>query len=189
MLDVGCGAGTLLLDIVSATVGARGLGVDLSASAVSRARRAARARGLADRAEFEVGDAAARPLAADVIVCSGSSHAVGGLPRLLDRARAGHLLLGEGFWHGAPPPEWRGVFGDLPDGLAGLAEQTAVHGWRVVSAEAADPWEWDAFEQAWGTAVRSSGLPGATALADRRWSEYVTGYRGRLGFGWLLLGR
>jgi len=68
VLDVGCGAGGLVLETldrgaVSAT------GVDLSSESIGAARRISSERGLADRARFEVGDGASAALAPhDVVV-------------------------------------------------------------------------------------------------------------------------
>ena len=68
VLDVGCGIGDLAL-----TALARGAtsaeGLDLSGKAIEQARELAAARGLADRARFEVGDGATSALPnADVVV-------------------------------------------------------------------------------------------------------------------------
>jgi magnesium-protoporphyrin O-methyltransferase len=68
VLDVGCGAGGLVLETlergaVSAT------GIDLSSASIGEARRIASERGLANRSSFEVGDGASAPLAPhDVVV-------------------------------------------------------------------------------------------------------------------------
>jgi len=59
ILDLGTGPGTLLLAALSEWPGARGLGVDASATALDYARGNAEALGLADRATFRLGDWAA----------------------------------------------------------------------------------------------------------------------------------
>lgn len=57
VLELGCGPGALSVDLLDA--GARRVkGVDLSAASIDAARRRATEHGAADRAEFEVGDAA-----------------------------------------------------------------------------------------------------------------------------------
>jgi SAM-dependent methyltransferase len=53
-IDLGCGTGANVLFL--AEQGFQGLGVDFSPVAVTKARQAAEARGLADRARFVVGD-------------------------------------------------------------------------------------------------------------------------------------
>ncbi len=56
ILDLGTGPGTLLLAALDQWPGARGLGVDRSEEALAYARRNAARLGLADRAEFRLGD-------------------------------------------------------------------------------------------------------------------------------------
>ncbi len=56
ILDLGCGSGCILLALLTALSGARGLGVDRSAAAVEVARGNAQALGLQRRAAFRVGD-------------------------------------------------------------------------------------------------------------------------------------
>lgn len=189
VLDLGCGSASLLHDVLLAAPTARGHGLDVDAEAIARARRAARALGVHDRVTHDVADAGRSSLQADAVLCVGSSHAVGGLDRLLHDVDADTMLLGEGFWHGSQPLAWADVFGPLPEGLDGLVARARAAGWSVIGAEASDPWEWDAFERAWGDGVRRSRLPGAATFADERWHAYTTGYRGRLGFGWLHLRR
>jgi SAM-dependent methyltransferase len=61
LLDLACGRGGYGLEIGRRT-GARLVGVDFSAVAIEQARHRARALGLADRAEFQVGELAATGL-------------------------------------------------------------------------------------------------------------------------------
>ncbi len=56
ILDLGTGPGTLLLAALDQWPGATGLGVDASETALDYARANARRLGLADRAEFQLGD-------------------------------------------------------------------------------------------------------------------------------------
>jgi release factor glutamine methyltransferase len=56
VLDLGTGPGTLLLAALDQWPAARGLGVDASATALGYARRNAELLGVADRAEFRLGD-------------------------------------------------------------------------------------------------------------------------------------
>jgi magnesium-protoporphyrin O-methyltransferase len=68
VLDVGCGAGGLVLETLDRGA-ARATGVDLSSSSIEEARRISSERGLADRARFEVGDGASAILEPhDVVV-------------------------------------------------------------------------------------------------------------------------
>ena len=56
LLDLGTGAGCLLLALLSELPAARGIGLDIALGAAATARANARALGLADRAGFVVGD-------------------------------------------------------------------------------------------------------------------------------------
>jgi len=68
VLDVGCGIGDLALATL-ARGATRADGFDLSEKAIEQARQLARARGLTERASFDVGDGATVDLpAADVVV-------------------------------------------------------------------------------------------------------------------------
>ena len=69
LLDLGTGSGCLLVALLSELPGAHGLGVDISAAAVSLARTNARRHGLGERACFAVADWGA-PLATrfDIVV-------------------------------------------------------------------------------------------------------------------------
>jgi len=57
IVDVGTGSGAILLALLAALPGARGLGIDISAGAARTAARNAQAVGVASRALFAVGDA------------------------------------------------------------------------------------------------------------------------------------
>jgi len=69
LLDLGTGTGCILLALLSELLAATGFGIDISAGAVSTARRNAAALGLAERVHFLVGDwGAAVSAKFDVIV-------------------------------------------------------------------------------------------------------------------------
>ncbi|MCY4640255.1 MAG: peptide chain release factor N(5)-glutamine methyltransferase, partial [Chloroflexi bacterium] len=69
LLDLGTGTGCLLVALLSELPGAIGLGIDVSASAVSLARANARRHGLGERASFAVADwGAALAARFDVVV-------------------------------------------------------------------------------------------------------------------------
>lgn len=68
VLDLGCGMGGLALEALRRGA-SRATGIDISAASIEVARRRAAGAGLADRATFEVGDAAAGDAAMhDVVV-------------------------------------------------------------------------------------------------------------------------
>jgi len=158
VLDLGCGWGELLLRVVVAAAdGCGGVGVDSDTDLLDRGRRAAHERGLAERVEFVCRRAQDWDQPAERVLCVGSSHAVLALERVLDHARDA--------------------------------------GWRVLSLTTADHREWDEFESSSrrGSEEWLLANPGASdALAvrehlDQRLTEYVNGYRGVLGFCYLVL--
>ena len=57
VLDLGCGTGGLLLDLVRADTALRGFGLDIADDAIAYANRRAADEGVADRLSFVVGDA------------------------------------------------------------------------------------------------------------------------------------
>lgn len=57
VLDLGCGTGGLLLDLVRSEPGLRGFGLDIAEDAIAYASRRAQDEGVADRLSFVVGDA------------------------------------------------------------------------------------------------------------------------------------
>jgi SAM-dependent methyltransferase len=190
-LDLGCGWGELLLRVVAAHPAATGTGVDLDRSALDRARHAASARGLQERVEFVEDDATTFQDHGDVVLCVGSSHAWGGatpaLRALRERAECGSaVLFGDGFWERAPGAEARRLFGELPvfDGLLSVARAA---GFAIEAADRSTLDEWDAFEAAWRAGLEGSDDPEARLLALTRELEYRDGYRGILGFAWLVL--
>ena len=67
VLDVGCGAGDLALGTLARGAD-RASGIDLAGEAITQARTLAAERGLAERADFTVGDGAEAPLARHDVV-------------------------------------------------------------------------------------------------------------------------
>ena len=80
----------------------------------------------------------------------------------------------------------RRAIGELPD-FDGLLRGTQDAGFRIELADRSTGEEWDAFESAWRSGLERSGDPDALALAAERKAEYEHGYRGSLGFAWLVL--
>lgn len=156
VLDVGCGPGELLLRIAERH-GAGGLGVDLAAGLIDRARAAAAVRAPTTGLEFEAQDAHELDIPEGgfaLTACLGSTHALGGLDATLERLAAltrpgGHLLVGDGYWRRPPEAPYLEILGatadELPD-YAGLVRAGERFGLRSVGAATASEDEWDEYE-------------------------------------------
>ncbi|WP_351225042.1 class I SAM-dependent methyltransferase [Streptomyces sp. NPDC002133] len=170
VLDIGCGWGELMLRVLEAAPGAKGVGLDLHAGDLARGRRHAGERGLDGRVDFVEESATGTTRGpADVVLCVGSGQA------LLDAApgaeqattlsattaalRAlrtlvtpgGRVLFGEGFWQRTPTPEelaamWPDARADDHLPLAAIAEAATDAGFRVEWIETATEEEWEHFE-------------------------------------------
>ena len=78
-----------------------------------------------------------------------------------------------------------------------MREIAHATGWRVEWSDTADLAEWDAFESNWNLdlvelARNQPGTPlglEAARVVRERQDEYANGYRGVLGFGYLVLAR
>ena len=200
VLDLGCGWGELLLRAVQRSPTLTGLGVDTDATALARGAELAADRGLGDRVTLLDAQAESWSDTADRLICVGASHAWGGTEQALTAlsrfvAPGGRLLYGDGFLHADASALTRELFGELPP-LRDLLAAARGAGWRVLHLSVSDQLEWDEFESTYRAgperwllanpeAEDASGIRG---WLDRRLLEYVDGYRGELGFCWLVLG-
>ena len=201
VLDLGCGWAELLLRAVQRSPTLTGLGIDTDATALARGSELAADRGLGDRVTLLDDQAESWRDAADRLICVGASHAWGGTEEALTAlsrlvAPGGRLLYGDGFLQADPSALTRELFGELPP-LGGLLAAARGAGWRVLHLSVSDQLEWDEFESTYRAgperwllanpeAEDASGIRG---WLDRRLLEYVDGYRGELGFCWLVLGQ
>jgi len=201
ILDLGCGRGKLLLQALGRAPGAHGVGVDRDRWELDQGRALAKESGLEGRVTFVAHDATKYDATADRVMCIGASHAWGGtaaaLARLRDRTvPKGLLLYGDGFWTRAPSRRSLETFGPQEGSVDAIAERARSAGWRVVHADTADQSEWDSFEESSYRGLerfarRAPDHPlsnAARELAARRRKDYYEGYRGVLGFAYLILG-
>ncbi len=200
-LDIGCGRAEVVLRISERT-GAAARAIDASPIAIDAARQAAAERDpdgrlTLDCARFDP----ARAVPADLVVCIGSTHVVGGfeagLPTLIGLMRpGGRLLIGDGFWASEPDPAWlerrfggdRGAFSSWDALLASAwaAGLTPIATHRV----SADGWR--AYETRHNANIRASEGPDADAMRARSdsWFGDWKRWGAALGFGlWLFAQR
>jgi hypothetical protein len=138
---------------------------------------------------------------ADRVLCVGSSHIWDGTEAALQALTAavlpdGRLLYGDGYLQPAPSPLTAELFKEV---LPLTEILGAVHGagWRVLHLSVSDQLEWDEFEltfragpEQWLLAnPHVSDGDHIRAWLNGRLREYVDGYRGELGFCWLVLAR
>jgi SAM-dependent methyltransferase len=200
--DLGCGWGQLLIRAVAKTPICRGIGVDTAEWALARGRAEAIELGVSDRVVFIAEDASTWAESADRVVCVGASHAWGGtvqaLRSLSDLVRpGGRVLFGDGYWDQPPTTAASELFGDDIVSLSTLADQALGAGWRILHLSSADQNEWDEFESTWRAGREQWWLSNrddpraheVRARLDQRLHEYLTVYRGVLGFGYLVLAR
>jgi ubiquinone/menaquinone biosynthesis C-methylase UbiE len=202
IIDLGCGWGELLLRALAKSWEASGEGVDKDEVALKRGRESAARRGLSDRVRFIAADLPQYQSVADRLVCIGASHAWGGTEGALGAVQrhlvsGGKALYGDGFWRAPPPPQLVKLLGDHQQSVADLIDRAVAAGFRPLFVDTASVGEWDDFE--WGTyrgleefALDNPSAPLASKArkrADLRRDEYLRGYRGLLGFAYLILAK
>lgn len=205
VLDLGCGRGSWLLRLLELHSEASGVGVDLAPVLVEQAREDAERRGLADRFQGVVSDAAEFSVeeAFDLVLYLGLSNVLGGFDKSLRRLRSavapgGYLLMGEAFWQ-QPPTQGAmnalGVEADDYHELDVLLSKVSAAGWAPVHVYVSTPPEWDDFMWACVRGLTNWGLsdedPAARAGVLRYMTDYrdgwLRGYRGVLGYVSLVL--
>ena len=202
VLDVGCGAGGILVRILRARPGSEGVGVDRDEGAIALARIAAAAEGLVARTDFRTEPFAASrfpPAGFDLVLCIGASHAVGtpleAMRALAPLARpGGAVLFGEGFWEREPDPGYLALLQakreDLRD-FDGTAALGAEAGLDPVASYRSSREEWERYEGAYAAnveryAAANPADPEVPAMLARirPWREgYLRWGRTTLGFG------
>jgi SAM-dependent methyltransferase len=201
VLDIGCGWAELLLRIVAAAPGARGLGVDSDERLIVRGRTNAAARGLSDRVELRISDGSQPLDPADAVTCIGADHVFGtqadALAALHPLVRPGGVLLfGTGYWQRTPTETEAAGLGATPDELpelADLVDTCVTAGFRVLDLQTATEDEWNAFESGFLADLEEYVMTHPSAVdvrakADEHRAGWLRGYRGVLGFAYLTLG-
>jgi SAM-dependent methyltransferase len=200
VLDLGCGWGELLCRAVERAPTVTGIGVDTDPTARTRGEALAVARGLGERVTFRDAGGEAWSEPADHVICVGASHMWGGhAPALAALTRlvrpGGRLLYGDGYLEPGSSEFTTKLFGELGP-LGDVLAAARDPGWRVLHLSVSDQLEWDEFESSYRAGPErwlldnpdAEGAPEARAWLDMRMREYVDGYRGELGFCWLVLG-
>ena len=202
-VDLGCGEGEWLQELLLARARLTGVGVDhvLPAAAAERSAQ----RGLGDRVRWAEADAAAWSEGLfDVVLCVGASHAFGGLADMLADVRrnlrpGGQALVGDTIWEGAPSAEALAALEvspeDFPD-LAGLVRASREHGFEPSYGHTSTLAEWDEYEFSWTGSLVDWALREAPTAADREQAlaaarahrdAWLGGWRRQLGFATLVL--
>lgn len=207
VLDIGCGKGSLLLDLVQ-SFGCTGVGVDPHPEGIAAARAAAKDCGLTERVTWveENFDAKARaPEPFDLVLCLGASQAIGTLEQAIPQLRDllqpnGLLLLADGYWQSKPTADYLNFLGCSESELHtfdALQEHLVASGFDVLRARETSIAEWDQYEGTYADNLfqfleQNPEDPDATYIRDRitAWRDaYLTLGRGVLGFGLFLLRR
>ncbi|MEU8437496.1 class I SAM-dependent methyltransferase [Streptomyces sp. NPDC029216] len=202
VLDLGCGGGEWLLRALAAHPELHAEGVDISEGDLATAREASIRLGVQDRLELHRQEAEgfSSPHAFDLVLCVGSTHALGGLLPTLAAARkylapGGRVLIGDGFWSGQPSPEAVEMMGEDVADLSTTVDRIVADGWTPVHGHVSTRRELDDYEWAcWGTlagwALDHPADPDSSQALDwatTRRSEWLSTYRDSWGFVSLVL--
>jgi SAM-dependent methyltransferase len=198
VLDLGCGSGAWLVELLARRPDLTALGIDTHLHPDRLARAASR--GVGDRLTWHEGDAA------DwwdglhgAVLCVGAGHAFGGPAEMLEAvsthvAPGGRALVGDGFWERPPSEAAQSALDAGPDdfpSLAGLLELAEDSGWVVAYAHVSSAAEWDDYEWSWTGSLAEWAVRPETSAEDRASAleaaaehrrAWLEGYRGELGF-------
>jgi cyclopropane fatty-acyl-phospholipid synthase-like methyltransferase len=141
-VDLGCGEGEWLQELLLAQPGLAGVGIDHMLPDAAAERTAQR--GLADRVRWIETDAATWSGGLfDVVLCVGASHAFGRLENMLAAVRrhlrpGGQALVGDTIWEGAPSASALAALeaspDDFPTSLASCGPSASTGSRAVVRA-------------------------------------------------------
>jgi len=214
VLDLGCGWGELLLQVLASAPETHGTGIDTDGVSLAHGRDLARHRGLDDRVTLLDGDARTQaPPHVDAVICIGASQIWGppveakqpldyGSALTALRAtveRGARVVYGEGIWSRPPTPEAVAPLSGRLDELVALpdlVELAVTHGLAPVAVHEASLGEWDVFESGYAAgwavwlAEHNPHHPGAAEVrlrVARQRAGYLGGYRGVYGMAYLEL--
>ncbi|MEM7248991.1 MAG: class I SAM-dependent methyltransferase [Acidobacteriota bacterium] len=202
VLEVGCGRGEWLLRLLRLHPEAVVTGIDRSEAALAVAREAVGRLGFSAAACFEIADAAqavnGREGRFDLVICAGSTHALGGLDDCLTALvpllrPGGDLLLADGIWEREPSTEALNGLGcgaGAHRPLSELVETVRDRGLSIQRVLTSDLREWDDYESSWLGSLEDHlrehpddpDADGIRSLIDSHRVGYFGGYRGVLGF-------
>ncbi len=202
-VDLGCGYGVWLLELVEQHSDLNAVGVDVALPTANQQR--AQERGLEGRLQWAEADAASwHDGLFDVVLCVGASHAFGGLAGTLAALRrhlrpGGQALLGDTFWEAPPSRTAQQVLragpDDFPD-LTGVLDSVREYGFEPGYGHISTLQEWDEYEWAWIGSLTHWALREAPDHEERQQAldaarehrrAWLHGYRGQLGFATLVL--
>lgn len=202
-VDLGCGEGEWLQELLLANPGCTGAGIDLMLPA--SASRRADERQLGDRVSWIETDAATwHDGVFDVVLCVGASHAFGGLEDMLGAVRrhlrpGGQALIGDSIWEGTPSASALAALevsaGAYPD-LAGLVRAFREHGFEPSYGHVSTLAEWDDYQFSWTGSLVDWAMRAASTTEDRDQAlaaargnrdAWLGGARGELGFATFVL--
>jgi SAM-dependent methyltransferase len=198
VVDLGCGWGQLLVDIVLHLPQSTGTGYDSDQSLIEHATAVASTFAIEDRITFSVADCTAVTKPCDVLICMGSTHAWACLEDALSSFKQtlrpeGQLIIGVPYWENSPSDAACHALGTTQDGLPSemsLRSLVSDSGFAITGFRASTLAEWDAFEIAWCASRviwlrENPNHPDFAKHADqleKHRAMWLDGYRTYLGF-------
>ena len=157
VIDLGCGWGQLLVDIVLHLPQSTGTGYDSDQLLIEHATAVVATFANEERISVSVADCTQVTEHSDVLICMGSTHA---WPCLEDALTSfeqtlrpeGQLIIGVPYWENSPSDAACHALGTTQDGLPtemSLRTLVTESGFAITGFQASTLAEWDSFEIAW----------------------------------------